>query len=266
MNRLFVFDVDGTLLSELDGELTKNTVHALNALLSMGDAICIASGRSFSGIHAFLSKLGPGKKYAGIANGSMVKNYEGETLYARYLTVKDLNHFVEKYKGVDTITIYGYGVDDDVLFYEESYFSDLEVRINYMKPALLDQSTDPDTKLLKIMVAASTKEEAESLYLDEEEAPIYDSTRSGPLFFEVVPKGVSKGDAVEALRLHLRISKEDVYCFGDSINDVSMIEMFHGIAMGNACDQARAVAEYVTLPCDQEGVYHALKNILKFVR
>ena len=263
--RLFVFDVDGTLLPYFNDELPPDTVNALNALLAEGDAICIASGRPFQSIHELLSRLEAGEKYAGIANGSVLRDYEGNLLFGRYLRLGDLDYFVEKYRKDEDLSLYAYSQDDVVLCYKQSRFTKSECDVNGMSLTLLHGNEDKDTPISKIMVAALTKGKADTLSLTKEELRRFDATRSGPDFFEIIPKGVSKGAMTEVLRQHLGIDKDNVYCFGDSRNDLEMVSMFHGIAMGNACAEVKAVAEHVTRPCHEGGIAFALKEILGFV-
>ena len=60
---------------------------------------------------------------------------------------------------------------------------------------------------------------------------------------------------------HLNISTDDCYAFGDSNNDISMFKAAgHGIAMGNACDELKEIAEYVTDSVNDDGIYHAFEH------
>lgn len=264
MRKLFVFDVDGTLLPNLNGSIPVSAIASINSLLEKGHAICIASGRPFSGISYFLDQFGSGLKYAGIANGSMLKSREGEILWAKYLIQDDLDYFCQKYKNREDLSIYAYSDDDSVCFYRISEFVRMEIAINFMKSVQLTDDRNP-RHYTKIMIAASTPEAAAKLHLTAEESSRYDATTSGPLYFEIIPKGTGKAILTEMLRRHLDIKKEDVYCFGDSPNDLEMIATFNGVAMGNACAQVKEVAKYETRRCDEDGIAFALKEILGFV-
>ena len=49
--------------------------------------------------------------------------------------------------------------------------------------------------------------------------------------------------------------------FGDAHNDISMLTYAGtGIAMGNAADEVKAAADYITEDADNDGIYHALKR------
>ena len=72
---------------------------------------------------------------------------------------------------------------------------------------------------------------------------------------DVTVIGADKGDAVRGVAAALGVDIADTYAFGDGINDLSMIRAAgHGVAMGNAVDEVKAAAEYVTADIDKDGV------------
>ena len=74
-------------------------------------------------------------------------------------------------------------------------------------------------------------------------------------------KDHDKGTGLTYVADHLNISTDDCYAFGDSNNDISMFKAAgHGIAMGNACDELKEIAEYVTDSVNDDGIYHAFKH------
>lgn len=78
---------------------------------------------------------------------------------------------------------------------------------------------------------------------------------------DVTVKGADKGDAVRGVAAALGVAIEDTYAFGDGINDLSMIVAAgHGIAMGNAVNELKEAAEYVTADIDQDGVALAMEH------
>ncbi|WKU13391.1 Cof-type HAD-IIB family hydrolase [Staphylococcus devriesei] len=90
-----------------------------------------------------------------------------------------------------------------------------------------------------------------------------DVTTSKPFFLEFMAKGVSKGNAIKALCNQLEIPLSDVICFGDSLNDQSMFEVVgYSVAMGNANEELKAIADKTTLDNDSNGIPVALKELL----
>jgi Cof subfamily protein (haloacid dehalogenase superfamily) len=80
---------------------------------------------------------------------------------------------------------------------------------------------------------------------------------------EITRQGVSKGKAVAVLAAHYGLQQEEIITIGDSENDVSMIEYAGlGIAMGNAPDQVKRKAGYVTGTNDEDGVAQAISKFI----
>ena len=74
-------------------------------------------------------------------------------------------------------------------------------------------------------------------------------------------KDVSKGNAIKALCEKLNVSLSEVICFGDSLNDQSMFEVVGcAIAMGNANEELKAIADKITLDNDSNGIPADFKN------
>ena len=81
------------------------------------------------------------------------------------------------------------------------------------------------------------------------------------IVLEIGQAGHSKASGIERLCASLGIAKEDTYAFGDSANDVEMLEFVaHGIAMGNGTDVAKNAAEFITTDIHRDGIWNGLKH------
>lgn len=79
-------------------------------------------------------------------------------------------------------------------------------------------------------------------------------------FFEIMPKGFSKASAIDFVAGALGISMEETVAIGDSSNDIPMIERAHiGIAMGNATEDVKKIADYVSTDINDNGIENALR-------
>ena len=86
---------------------------------------------------------------------------------------------------------------------------------------------------------------------------------TAPFYYEFTPLGVDKTSALLETFAKLDISTSEVIAFGDAQNDQSMIEWSGiGVAMGNAVDEVKAVANYVTLSNNEDGIAVALEKFL----
>lgn len=78
---------------------------------------------------------------------------------------------------------------------------------------------------------------------------------------DVTVTGYGKGDACRDVTAALGVANEDSYAFGDGVNDISMLEAVgHGVAMGNAMQATKDVAEYVTTDIHDDGVANGLAH------
>ena len=76
-------------------------------------------------------------------------------------------------------------------------------------------------------------------------------------------KGCSKSSGIEKMLAELHLPREQSMAFGDSMNDYDMLQYVGiGIAMGNAEDAVKAIADRVTAPCDQGGIAQVLREYL----
>ena len=82
-------------------------------------------------------------------------------------------------------------------------------------------------------------------------------------FINVVAPGVSKGKALEVLASHLGVDRSEVIAVGDGINDISLLAAAGmAVAMGNAPDEVKAVADYITFDVAQSGLAAAINKFL----
>ena len=78
---------------------------------------------------------------------------------------------------------------------------------------------------------------------------------------EIIPKNTSKATGMLKACELLGVDPANTYAFGDSANDLEMLEEAAvGIAMGNGTDSAKEAADYVTDAFDEDGIYNGLKH------
>ncbi|MEQ8198981.1 MAG: HAD-IIB family hydrolase, partial [Clostridiaceae bacterium] len=86
---------------------------------------------------------------------------------------------------------------------------------------------------------------------------------SGPDNIEIMAEGTSKGSGVKAFSEILGVDKKEIICIGDHENDISMVTYAGlGIAMGNAVDSLKKVADYVTDDNENSGVGKAINKFI----
>ena len=102
--------------------------------------------------------------------------------------------------------------------------------------------------------------------LDEkelEEASEHFTVYNYPHYSELGQKGYSKASGMRFLSEYFSIPRERSIAMGDSDNDLLMLgEAGIAVAMGNACDKVKAIADFETLSCDDGGVGYAVNKLL----
>ena len=83
---------------------------------------------------------------------------------------------------------------------------------------------------------------------------------SGDQYMDFMDLCVSKGDALKKVQKIYGIDRSECMAFGDGGNDVAMLQHAGiGVAMGNADDDVKQYADYVTDSVDEDGIFKALK-------
>jgi HAD superfamily hydrolase (TIGR01484 family) len=164
------------------------------------------------------------------------------------------------------------------LFSASRYFAEREtwatrIRREFfnLEPTIVDfSSLWWNERIIKgTIVTASTEEKAKaeefrvhfngSLNLSFTKTPAYPEVD----FINVLALGVSKEKALEALTHYLGVSLKEVMAIGDGLNDVPILSAVGlGIAMGNATDEVRVRAGYITLDVEHGGVAAAIRKFL----
>lgn len=78
---------------------------------------------------------------------------------------------------------------------------------------------------------------------------------------ELSVPGIHKATAIEKLIQHLKITKENTFAYGDGLNDIEMLQYVqYGVAMGNAKEAVKKVADDITDSHDEDGIFNSFKK------
>jgi hypothetical protein len=87
---------------------------------------------------------------------------------------------------------------------------------------------------------------------------------SEPYFMEVTAPGIEKASALAYLTEHLNIGREQLCAVGDGLNDLTMLQYAgYAVAMGNAYDEVKKTADYITDTNDSDGAAKFIENLLE---
>ena len=259
MTKALFFDIDGTLVSFQTHEIPASTVEAITTAKAHGHRIFIATGRP----QILINNLGALQE-RGLIDGYITMNgaycFVGEeVIYKRPIPdgdVRTLTAYCAQ-RSIPCIvvgehTICAYQPDERVqqIFHE------------YLKVT----TPIPDTPLHE---AIDGKEVFQlTPFIDETEEqevaphiPHCEIGRWHPAFADITAKGNTKQRGIDEIIRHFGIPLEDTIAFGDGGNDIPMLRHAGiGIAMGNARDEVKAAANYVTTSVDEDGIAKAIER------
>ncbi|QDJ13650.1 hydrolase [Mergibacter septicus] len=88
------------------------------------------------------------------------------------------------------------------------------------------------------------------------------TVRWHPYAVDLLAQNGSKARGIQNIVTHLGLSMKNVIAFGDGLNDIEMLtSVGYGVAMGNACPELKAVADYVTTNIEQDGILTAFQQL-----
>ena len=264
--QMIVLDIDGTLTNSRK-EITAETKEALMKVQRLGKKVVLASGRPTPGVIGFARELEM-ERYGGYIlsfNGGRIHNVStGELVYNRtlpqYLIGDIYKEAVEAKLGIITYT-----ESEIILGNGEDEYTRLEARINGIPTREVEDFVSfvdfPVNKCL--MTGAAEPIEAMQTRMREKFGWELNIFRSEPFFLEIMPQSVDKAYSLGRLLESLGITREQLICCGDGFNDRSMIHFAGlGVAMANAQQEVKDVADYITASNDENGIVEVVEKFL----
>ncbi|MFC8074516.1 HAD family hydrolase [Streptomyces sp. NPDC057307] len=261
--KLVATDLDGTLLRD-DHTVSARTRDALAAATAAGAAHIIVTGRAVPWTRGILDDLG----YDGLAvcgQGAQVY-HAGEH---RLLTSVTLDRQVavlalakiEAEVGPLALAASRDGLDGDVLI-GPGY----QVQEGPLPSLFLDDREEMWTAPInKVYIQhPELSDDALAKVAQETVGGMVAVVMAGPGVVEILPLGLSKATGLSLAARRLGVTAADTIAFGDMPNDIPMFGWArHGVAMANAHEALRAVADEVTASNDDDGIAVVLERLLQ---
>jgi Cof subfamily protein (haloacid dehalogenase superfamily) len=261
--RLIATDLDGTLLGP-GGTLSQRNIDALRSARDAGWYVVLASGRPPFMVVELMHQLADAVTHGVLANGSVVCTLpDAATLRSVRFGVSMAVEVVQHLRSIDAG--YGFAMATDAGFAHEAGFAE-RMPASQPMPMSADVLTAAQgaSEAIKLMVFHDRHTAHELLDLLP---PLVDEalavTHMGADCVEIGPAGIDKATALSWLCAHLQVDSRNVVAFGDEYNDHEMLRWAGlGIAMGNANQLTRDLADEVTAANTDDGVAVALERLV----
>ncbi|MBM3701256.1 MAG: HAD family phosphatase [Actinobacteria bacterium] len=259
--RLAAIDLDDTLLDS-EKKISRPTLQIIREMNDKGLIIVLATGRNYNGSRRYHDELGLSTPMINCSGAVVVDSRKNElfSLPVNFNDAKKVLLFA-KQKNVHA------QIESSYEYYFEKHNEYTERHAffyGYRGVEIQDLLNRNDIEVLKVLILSEPhiigkiKSEAVKKFHGLK------VLQSLPSFLEFNNPGTSKGMALKFLSSYYSVKKEEIIAFGDSELDVSMME--HAgffVAMGNASDEIKKMADYVTDCNDNDGVAKALKELVK---
>lgn len=252
VNPLFCFDIDGTLLDNIDQKFHESEIQTLKDLKKAGYKISIATGRSFQSVKS--TGLLDLVEWDGLVlnNGQVVCDRFGNIQHIIYIEdesfqrlkkicdKKDWNYSIET--GYDWFTI---KENDPNTLQAHEFFCEILPRVKSYE----------GEKVVMLMVYAPIGHD----YHEFDDIPGLSIFPGESSYADVCAKDVNKWVGIQKLLNHLGLN--ECVAFGDGSNDIDMLmNATIGVAMGQSSQAVKEKADFVTKSCQENGVTYACRK------
>jgi len=252
--KIIFFDIDDTLRLKDQQFMPESVKEVFARLKEKNIPTGIATGRALPGVVEEVKNLHP--DYYVSINGQYVISNDEEEIYSNHFPQEPMVQMIESLKeqnseyifvgshslaasnwnktAEDAMTVVYGKIDEDVNFHE-----------NHRVYQMLTISPDAD-----------------SLFIPEELKKNFRLVKWHKSSNDIIPLAGSKANGIQKVLDKLNLTPEEVLVFGDELNDVEMFK-FAGIAiaMGNAHEHLKELADFVTKPVEEDGILFALETL-----
>lgn len=271
--KLAATDLDGTLIAS-NGEISTENFEAMEKTIKKGLYIVPTTGRSF---YEMPKELRERKSYTHCicSNGAVIFDRDGNEIWKSTFSMDKTMELFDILSEYDTmIEVYTKGtpvtetsklIKEAYIHYrvEENYHDVLTATrkgVENLKSFLSENSEGAEMLNIFFSDAGERKEAFERIgKLDYVEL-----TTSMASNMEILQRSVNKGSSLKMLCEKLKVKKEEVMAMGDSRNDLTLLSAAGtALAVANACDDLKKVADEVICSCDESAMAYALSRFVQ---
>ncbi|WP_373817792.1 Cof-type HAD-IIB family hydrolase [Glaesserella sp.] len=258
--KIVFFDIDDTLFYKKEHRIPDSIINeVLPRLRAKGIIPAIATGRTFGALPKELKPLiGANGFELFVTTNGQFNLYKGEIISEYLLSTDRVERIVTRLQSLNIE--YAFVTHDEIAVSHSS----AEVEKS-LRPIKEDYIVDPNyylnhnvIQVLAFFPESRTAEVVAAGVLEDDLKEV----RWHEYSVDLLNKYNSKARGIQDVLTFFKIGIENAMAFGDGLNDLEMLSTVgFGVAMGNAESALKAVADYVTLPIQEDGVLDALQKL-----
>ena len=259
---LICTDLDGTLFTT-DKKISTENHNAIEYFKANGGMFTFITGRMYFYANEAYKMVRPNVP-VGCANGGAIYDYQAKK-YIWLTTISKsainvLEYIDENYPDIAFLI----NTPERIVFCKDNSAM-AKFRKNSGVPYNVCDFRNFDEDISKIIFADEDESKIDLIADILNNHPLaseFDFVRSEHDLYEILPKGFNKGTILERLAEHLNVPMKKTIAIGDYDNDISMIEKAGiGIAVSNACDAAKKVADVITVSNNEHAIAKIISDI-----
>lgn len=256
MIKAVFLDIDGTLVSFQTHQIPESTVRAIALAREKGVKIFISTGRPT----ALITNLGAIEDLIDgyIAFNGALAFIGDKDIFCREIPKKDVETMLRDAAERD-YAVAVCGRQKVAVYNYKQKFTDIFIRQLGVDSVDINDPVEPilATPVLQMSPFFSVEDEEKIL----PSMPDCVSLRWHPDFTDVAPRGINKGTTLPLVAREMGIEVSECMALGDGGNDIGILKAAGvGVAMGNASDEVKAIADHVTTSVDEDGVLNAFRH------
>ncbi|MCL1949431.1 MAG: HAD family hydrolase [Turicibacter sp.] len=251
MKKFFVFDIDGTLLDE-NKHLPASTKESIRKLKELGHEIAIATGRNYTSALPIIKELELDTYI--VCNGG-AGFIDHEKVYETLLPKEAVGELIQK------ASEHGASLVINTIDDHRRQFKEFSGAAKKVFQGFLHLQPEWDEEFWKHNDVIQC-----NLFCDPQDIPKFEIDAFRLVSWheygmDVIHKDMSKAKTILQIAKDKGIDQEHVVFFGDGHNDIEALALAGlGIAMGNASQQVKEHANYITAHVNEDGIFKALKH------
>ncbi|WP_295298343.1 Cof-type HAD-IIB family hydrolase [uncultured Brachyspira sp.] len=251
------FDIDGTLVSFNTHKVSDSSKEAIRLLKEKGIKVFIATGRIKKHINNIDDLV-----FDGYITANGFDCYIGDkSIYRHSIAKEEIYSLIDYLKNKELFPCSIMMNSGIFINYVTKEVEEVSKSINLPIPAVDNYYSFLEENIDNVLQINLFVDENKEKQLMSKIFKNCESSRWHPAFTDVNTKGGGKHIGIDKIIEYYGIKLEDTIAFGDGGNDITMIEHAAiGVAMGNANEGVKKIADYITDDVDNDGIFNALKH------
>ena len=259
-NRIVSFDLDMTLLNHANWEIPSSAMQAIERLRK-DSIIVIASGRDMNSTYSipYRNQVRPDAIIH--LNGTRIEVEDKKVIFEHFMDKEKMRRLLE-FAQEHTLSV-GVSIEGEDFYTHPHFVEEHDKKLWGMSKRNFKEPFE----LLHLPVRTLTYiggPEGDALlceHFPEFKFPMFE----GKTGADIMEREASKANGLKCLCEYYGIDPKNTVAFGDSMNDYEILQVAGiGVAMGNAIEELKPAADYITTHIAQDGIWNACKALKLF--